>query len=222
MYDDEVTPGGDSAVRELPRLTIRKASVARSDNNVYLLTCTATGAQLLIDAADDPERLQALIDEGTGRLDAIVTTHQHWDHTRALADVAAWTSAPTYAGTADADALPVEVTHRLDHGDTLTFGDVTVRVIGLRGHTPGGIGLAYRDAEDPDGIDHLFVGDALFPGGIGNTSMAGQSFEQLYADVTSRLFDVYADAAWVYPGHGKDTTLGAERPHLAEWLARGW
>ncbi len=220
-YDGDVTPGGPTAIRELPRLTIRKASVSRTDNNVYLLTCTASGAQLLIDAADDSERLGALIDEGTGRLDAIATTHQHWDHTRALADLVAWTSAPTYAGSLDAGALPVDTTHLLDHGDTVRFGDITLDVVGLRGHTPGGIALVYRD-DTPGGIPHLFVGDSLFPGGIGNTSMAGQSFEQLYADVVARLFDVYADDTWVYPGHGADTTLGRERPHLAEWHARGW
>lgn len=222
MYEPDVTPAGPSAVRELPRLTIRKASVSRTDNNVYLLTCTATGEQLLIDAADDYERLESLIDEGTGRLDAIVTTHQHWDHTRALADLAAGTGAPTYAGSADADALPVDVTHRVEHGDTISFGDITLDVIALVGHTPGGIALAYRDDADPDGITHLFVGDSLFPGGIGNTKQPGQSFDRLYADVVGRLFDVYDDASWVYPGHGADTTLGAERPHLAEWKSRGW
>jgi len=222
MYDGDVNPGGPSAVRELPRLTIRKASVSRTDNNVYLLTCVTTGAQLLVDAADDSPRLETLIDEGTGRLDAIVTTHQHWDHTRALAELTAWTGAPTYAGTADARALPIDVTHQLEHGDSVSFGQITLDVIGLRGHTPGGIALAYRDSADPEGIAHLFVGDSLFPGGIGNTKMAGQSFDQLYADVVERLFACYDDAAWVYPGHGADTTLGAERPQLGQWRERGW
>ena len=82
--------------------------------------------------------------------------------------------------------------------------------------------LAYRDPDDPDGFTHLFTGDSLFPGGVGNTKNPGQSFDSLYRDVTERVFDVYDDDTWVYPGHGNDTTLGVERPHLDEWRARGW
>lgn len=218
-YTGDVTPGGPTEVRELSRLTIRKISVSAMHNNVYLLTCSATGAQLLIDAADDPARIQALIAEGTGRLDAIVTTHQHWDHTRALAEIAAATGARTYAGADDADALPVPPDVRLSDGDTVTFGEITLDVIHLRGHTPGSVALSYPD---PDGHAHIFTGDSLFPGGVGNTKNEGQSFESLYADVTSRIFDRYDDDTWIYPGHGADTTLGVERPHLAEWRERGW
>jgi glyoxylase-like metal-dependent hydrolase (beta-lactamase superfamily II) len=203
-------------------LTIRKCSVSSFDNNAYLLTCRSTGAQLLIDAAADAQRLRALINEGTGRLDLIVTTHQHGDHTRALADLVAATSARTAAGADDADALPVPVDDRLQQGDTVRFGEVTLDVVALRGHTPGSVALAYRDPDDPEGRTHLFTGDSLFPGGVGNTKNPGQSFESLFRDVTLRLFDVYDDDTWVYPGHGKDTTLGAERPHLEEWRARGW
>lgn len=218
-YTGDVTPGGPTEVRELSRLTIRKIAVSAMHNNVYLLTCSATGAQLLIDAADDPARIQALIAEGTGRLDAIVTTHQHWDHTRALAEIVAATGARTSAGADDADALPVPPDVRLSDGDTVTFGEITLDVIHLRGHTPGSVALAYPD---PDGHAHIFTGDSLFPGGVGNTKNEGQSFESLYADVTSRIFDRYDDDTWIYPGHGADTTLGVERPHLAEWRERGW
>lgn len=219
MYAGTVTPGGPSDVRELPDLTIRKCSVSGMDNNAYLLTCRATGAQLLIDAADDAPRLLALVAEGTGSLDWVVTTHQHWDHVRALPAVVTATGARTAAGAPDADALPVPVDERLEHGDTVRFGDITLDVIHLRGHTPGSVALAY---EDPGGQAHLWTGDSLFPGGVGNTKNPGQSFESLIRDVTERIFDVYDDAAWVYPGHGPDTTLGAERPHLVEWWARGW
>ncbi|NLW99051.1 MAG: MBL fold metallo-hydrolase [Actinomycetales bacterium] len=218
-YTGDVTPGGPTEVRELSRLTIRKISVSAMHNNVYLLTCSATGAQLLIDAAHDPALIQTLIAEGTGRLDAIVTTHQHWDHTRALAEIAAATGARTYAGADDADALPVPPDVRLSDGDTVTFGEITLDVIHLRGHTPGSVALSYPD---PDGHAHIFTGDSLFPGGVGNTKNEGQSFESLYADVTSRIFDRYDDDTWIYPGHGADTTLGVERPHLAEWRERGW
>jgi glyoxylase-like metal-dependent hydrolase (beta-lactamase superfamily II) len=214
-----VTPAGPSDVRELSALVIRKASVSEMDNNVYLLTCRATGAQLMIDAADDPRRCLALVAEGTGRLDHIVTTHQHWDHTRALADVAAATGARTYAGADDADALPIAPDVRLEHGDTLAVGESSLSVIHLRGHTPGSVALAYRD---PGGRTHLFTGDSLFPGGVGNTTRPGQDFDSLLADVTSRVFDVYDDDTWFYPGHGADSTLGSERPHLAEWRERGW
>lgn len=218
-YTGDVTPGGPTEVRELSRLTIRKISVSAMHNNVYLLTCSATGAQLLIDAAHDPALIQTLIAEGTGRLDAIVTTHQHWDHTRALAEIVAATGARTSAGADDADALPVPPDVRLSDGDTVTFGEITLDVIHLRGHTPGSVALSYPD---PDGHAHIFTGDSLFPGGVGNTKNEGQSFESLYADVTSRIFDRYDDDTWIYPGHGADTTLGVERPHLAEWRERGW
>jgi glyoxylase-like metal-dependent hydrolase (beta-lactamase superfamily II) len=218
-YAGTVASGGPSDVRELAAVTIRKCSVGNFDNNVYLLTCRASGAQLLIDAADDAPRLRALIAEGTGRLDALVTTHQHADHVRALAELAATPGVVTMAGADDADALPVAPRRRLAHGDLVQVGEVALEVLSLRGHTPGGVALAYRD---PSGFAHLFSGDSLFPGGVGNTTMPGQSFDALYADVTERVFAVYDDATWVYPGHGADTTLGVERPHLQEWLARRW
>lgn len=219
MYAGNVTPGGPSDVRELPRLTIRKCSVGEFDNNAYLLTCRATGEQLLVDAAADAPRLRTLVAEGTGRLGTIVTTHRHPDHVRALAELAAATGAVTMAGEDDADALPLIPDRRLAHGDRVRFGEIDLDVLHLRGHTPGSVALAY---DDPQGHTHLFTGDSLFPGGVGNTKNAGQSFESLYADVTERVFDVYDDATWVYPGHGADTTLGVERPHLGEWRERGW
>ncbi len=219
MYAGAVTPGGPSDVRELAALTIRKCSVGSMDNNAYLLTSTATGAQLLIDAAADAPRLTALLSEGTGSLDLVVTTHQHHDHVQALAEVVAATGARTAAGAEDADALPVPVDDRLAQGDRVRFGDITLDVLHLRGHTPGSVALAYAD---PGGHTHLFTGDSLFPGGVGNTKSPGQDFDALIADVSDRVFDVYDDQTWVYPGHGGDTTLGAERPHLPEWRARGW
>ncbi len=218
-YVGDVTPGGPAQVRELPGLTIRKLAVSTMSNNVYLLTDTSTGEQLLVDAADDADAVLRLVAAGTGRLDWVVTTHQHWDHHRALAAVVEATRARTAAGADDADALPVRPDRRLEQGDTLQFGDVSLEVVHLRGHTPGSIALAY---EDDDGRTHLFTGDSLFPGGVGNTKNEGQSFDDLIADVTERVFDVYDDDTWVYPGHGGDTLLGRERPHLPEWRERGW
>jgi glyoxylase-like metal-dependent hydrolase (beta-lactamase superfamily II) len=218
-YTGVVRPGGPVDVRELPRLTIRKMAVSEMHNNVYLLTCTASGAQLLVDAADDAPRVLELVGSGGGALDAVVTTHQHWDHVRALADVVSATGARTIAGSEDAEALPVPVDERVGQGDTVTFGEISLDVIHLRGHTPGSIALGYTD---PEGHTHLWTGDSLFPGGVGSTSNPGQSFDSLIEDVTTRVFDVYGDDTWFYPGHGNDSTLGAERPHLQEWRDRGW
>lgn len=218
-YDPDVVPGGPWSTRELTGLTIRKLAVSEMHNNVYLLTCAATGEQLLIDAADEADRITELIAAGGDGLAHLVTTHQHWDHVRALPDITRAQTPETYAGEDDAPALPVLPDHRLRHGDTIHVGEVTLDVIHLRGHTPGSVALAY---DDPRGHVHLFTGDSLFPGGVGNTKNPGQSFASLYADVTERVFDVYDDDAWVYPGHGSDTTLGVERPHLEEWRERGW
>ena len=218
-YTGTVAEGGPSDVRELRGLTIRKTSVGPTDNNCYLLTCTNTGEQMLIDAANDADRLQRLAAEGTGEISTILTTHRHPDHVRALKEMARRTGATTLAGRYDADALPVEPAVRLEHGDEVTLGDLTFEVIHLRGHTPGAVALTWTE---PDGDAHLFVGDSLFPGGVGNTFGNEEHFRQLIDDVEERLFGQFGDAAWVYPGHGLDTTLGAERPHLGEWRARGW
>ena len=219
-YTGDVTPGGPSDVRELPDLTIRKMSVSPMHNNVYLLTCRATGDQLLIDAADDPQRCLALVAEGTGSLHHLVTTHRHWDHTRALTDVAEATGAVTYAGDLDAEGLPVAPTVRLVDGDRISLGDLSLDVAIVSGHTAASVVLAYRD---PTGHAHVFTGDTLFPGGVGATrNDSSQSFDDLYRDVTAKIFDRYDDDTWIYPGHGGDTTLGAERPHLSEWAERGW
>ncbi len=218
-YNGDVSSGGPSDRRDLPRLTIRKASVGTMANNVYLLTCTRTGVSLLIDAADDPARVMSLLEEGGGDLAIIVTTHQHWDHHRALAQVVELSGAMTAAGADDADALPVLPARRLIHGDTLEFGDITLDVIHLRGHTAGSVALAYHD---PHGHGHLWTGDSLFPGGVGNVDKDPERFVSLLGDVQARIFEVYDDDTWVYPGHGADTTLGAERPHLQQWRERGW
>lgn len=218
-YTGRVVPGGPVDVRQLRDLTIRKLAVSEMSNNVYLLTCRATGRQLLVDAADDAPRILGLVADSGSGLDLVVTTHQHWDHVRALEEVVAATGARTVAGADDADALPVAVDERVGQGDTVRFGEVLLDVVHLRGHTPGSIALAYAD---PGGSTHLFTGDSLFPGGIGNTKNPGQSFDSLIEDVSTRVFDIYDDDTWFYPGHGDDSTLGAERPHLDEWRARGW
>lgn len=214
-YTGNVEVGGAPDVRELPGLTIRKLAVSEMANNAYLLTCTATGEALLVDAAAEPEALLALV--GDAPLRTVVTTHGHWDHHRALPDVVAATGAVTVAHPADAADLPVPVERPVEHGDTVAVGDQVLEVVHLRGHTPGSIALVWRG-----GGTHVFTGDSLFPGGVGNTQEDAARFASLIDDVEERLFGALPDETWVYPGHGGDTTLGAERPRLPEWRARGW
>ena len=218
-YTGRVTVGGPAQTRTLPGLEITKVAVGPMDNNAYLLRCRSTGETLLVDAANDADTLTGLIRERAGgRLDHIVTTHRHGDHWQALTEVAGATGAHTSAGRQDGRELPLDPDRLLDHGDTVTVGDCRLDVIGLVGHTPGSVALLYSD---PEGHDHVFTGDSLFPGGVGKTWDPGD-FESLIDHVSERLFGRLDDDTWVYPGHGADTTLGAERPHLAEWRARGW
>jgi len=195
-------------------LSITKLSVGPMDNNAYLLRCTGTGDGVLIDAANEAPRLLELVEpEGIG---AVVTTHRHADHWVALQEVLDATGAQSLAHPADAAELPT-VTGTLSEGDTLRVGDCALEVIHLVGHTPGSIALYYAGQGG-----HLFTGDSLFPGGVGNTHGDKENFTSLIDDVERKLFDRLPDDTWFYPGHGKDSTLGAERPHLAEWRARGW
>ena len=217
-YTGRVTVGGPMDVRRLPALTIVKLAVGRLSNNVYLLRCTASGEGLLIDAADEAPRIREMVTFEGPPISAILTTHRHPDHWQALATIADEAGAAIYAGDADADALPVAVDERLQHGDSITVGDLTLDVIALRGHTPGSVAVLYPD---PAGVPQLFTGDSLFPGGVGKTTTPAD-FQSLIDDVEQRIFDVLPDETWVYPGHGNDTTLGVERPHLGEWRARGW
>ncbi|MEU4369659.1 MBL fold metallo-hydrolase [Micromonospora chersina] len=215
-YSGDVTPGGAPAVRELDRLTISKLSVGPMDNNAYLLRCRETGEQVLIDAANEAPRLLDLI--GDGGLAAVVTTHRHMDHWVALEEVVAKTGARPLVHVDDAEGLPIDA-EPLREGDTVPVGDCALEVIHLKGHTPGSVALLYRD---PSGVPHLFTGDSLFPGGVGNTEKDPERFGQLIDDVERKLFDRLPDETWFYPGHGKDSTLGAERPALPQWRARGW
>jgi len=215
-YTGKVGPGEPAQTRDLGPLTISKLSVGPMDNNAYLLRCADTGDQLLIDAANEPEKLLALI--GDAGLTSVVTTHRHADHWSALAEVVAATGARAYAHPLDAPELPVP-TELVDEGDTVPVGSCALEVIHLVGHTPGSIALLYRD---PAGPPHLFTGDSLFPGGVGNTWGDPAAFASLIDDVEQKLFGKLPDDTWFYPGHGADSTLGAQRPAIPEWRARGW
>lgn len=217
-YTGKVSVGGPIDRRELPGLSIAKVSVGAMSNNAYLLRCTATGEALLVDAAAEPDRLVELVSLGGSAASTVVTTHQHPDHWQALAAVVAQTGARTMAGADDAGGIPVPTDRLLQHGDTVHVGNAELAVITLRGHTPGSVALYYQD---PAGTGHLFTGDSLFPGGPGRTANS-QDFNALMDDLEQRIFGVYDDDTWFYPGHGNDATLGVEHPHLEEWRARGW
>lgn len=216
-YTGHTEPGGPAIRRTLGGLTVTKVSVGPYDNNAYLLVCNSTGETLLIDAANEPERLGELVASGTDRLSTLVTTHRHPDHWQALTEVVDAYRPETIAHPLDAPELPIPPATLVEHGHTIRVGEVTLDVIHLRGHTPGSIALLYRDGADP----HLFTGDCLFPGGVGRTTTP-EEFTSLIGDLEERVFGVLPDETWIYPGHGDDTTLGAERPHLAEWRERGW
>lgn len=195
-----------------------KQSLGDMDNNGYLLTFEDSPA-VWIDAAAEPEVIAKVL---AGReLAAVVTTHRHFDHIGATAAVMASTGAVGFCGAPDQQSIQADTATEQTGvwtGDTIPVGPAALEVIGIVGHTPGSITLAWVRAHGPA---HLFTGDSLFPGGIGKT-WSPEDFSRLHDEVSSKLFDRFGDDTVVHPGHGDATTLGAERPHLQEWLARGW
>jgi glyoxylase-like metal-dependent hydrolase (beta-lactamase superfamily II) len=218
-YSGHTDPGGAATRRDLDAVSITKLSVGPMDNNAYLLVCRATNEALLIDAANEPDRLADLVGASPTRpeLHHLVTTHRHADHWQALGAVAGMFQTRQIAHPLDAPELPIPMDELVEQGDTVRFGEIELEVVHLRGHTPGSIALVYRGADHP----HIFTGDSLFPGGPGKTA-GPTEFGSLMDDLEERVFGVLPDETWVYPGHGDDTTLGRERPHLGEWRERGW
>jgi glyoxylase-like metal-dependent hydrolase (beta-lactamase superfamily II) len=214
-YTGEVKVGGPPQSRDLGGLTLTKVQVGPMENNCYFLRCTESGEVLLIDAAHSPDVLLGILDDQ--RLQRIVTTHRHEDHWQALPEVIAATGAPVAVHPDDAEPLPVSAFEPLVEGDTVTVGAATLSVIHLVGHTVGSIALLYDGKDRP----HLFTGDSLFPGGHGLTQTP-EDHLSLMDDLESKVFKVLPDDTWFYPGHGNDSTLGVERPHLGEWRERGW
>ena len=215
-YTGDVEVGGPADVRTAGSLQIIKVCTPPFDNNCYLLRCTETGDTLLVDAAGDAPLLLSLV--GEGRLVGIAQTHAHWDHVQALAEVQSATGAPVLAHPGDAPDLPVPADRLVEDGDAVEVGRCTLTVLHLEGHTPGSLALLYEGADTP----HLFSGDSLFPGGPGNTEKDPARFGRLMDDLERKVFGPLPDDTWVYPGHGKDTTVGAERPSVPEWRERGW
>lgn len=215
-----VEPDGEWIERSDGPLRVRKLSVEEMDNNVYVLSCTTTGAALLLDVAARPERLLEATDDVD--LVAAAQTHGHWDHVRAwepLVDHHSW-EVWGHRGDVRDDLYPREPDRLLDDGEVLEVGDLRIEVLHVPGHTPGS--LLYLVDGHGTTHPHLFTGDTLFPGGPGNTFGDEDAFRQLMRGLEERVFGRLPDDTWFYPGHGDDSTLGAERPHLEEWRERGW
>ncbi len=214
------TSAHDSPVRfDAGNVSCTKVSVGPMDNNAYLLD--AGGPVVLIDAADDAPRLLELI--GDHGLVAVITTHRHHDHVGALAEVVRTTGAQAWAGAPDVEAIEQPTGVRsipVWTGDLIEAGGIRLEVIGLVGHTPGSIALVLRSGRADEPVN-IFTGDSLFPGGVGATGSA-QQFNSLLADVSTKIFDRFDDETIIHPGHGDSTTIGVERPQLAQWRARGW
>ncbi len=214
-YTGHVDPGGATATRTVDtpsgQAEIRKLSVGPMDNNAYVIRDAASSQALLVDAANDGDRLLSELDA----LDviAILTTHGHPDHWQALEQVRHATRAPVLLHPADAAMVTWTADEPAADGQTLSVGSLRIRLLHTPGHTAGSTCALLGD--------HLFTGDTLFPGGPGNTFGNADAFTQIMRSVRERLF-VLGDETWVYPGHGDDTTLGTERPHLPAWRARGW
>lgn len=175
------------------------------------------GPALLVDCGDDaPAILDFVAQHAPDGVGAIVTTHRHPDHIGALAKVSAVLGAPCFAGAPDVEAIAQATGVRCEpvwDGDRVVAGSVDAEVIGLVGHTPGGIALALPGC--------LLTGDSLFPGGPGRVDNE-TDFKTLMDELEKKIFARFPDDTVIWPGHGEPTTLGAERPHLGEWRARGW
>lgn len=216
QYTGHVEPDGEWQDRVDGPVRIRKLSVEAMDNNVYVVSCTATGEALLVDAAARADRLRQALADVTPL--AVVQTHGHWDHVRAWKDLADEPGLPVWGHPGDADLFPAPLDRELADGDVLRVGELAVRVIHTPGHTDGSLHYLVEG----DARSHLFTGDSLFPGGPGNTWGDARRFAQLMDGLESSVFGTLPDDTWVYPGHGDDTTLGAERPSIPEWRERGW
>jgi glyoxylase-like metal-dependent hydrolase (beta-lactamase superfamily II) len=214
-YTGHVEPDGDWQDRDDGAVRIRKLSVESFDNNVYVVSCRRTDRSLLIDVAARPERLREAL-AGTSPI-AAVQTHGHWDHVRAWTALMDDPGLEVWGHPGDAELFPAALDRELAHGAVLAVGDVEVEVLHVPGHTDGSLLYLVRGEERP----HLFSGDTLFPGGHGKTATAADH-DRIMDGLEERVFGPLPDETWVYPGHGDDTTLGTERPHLDEWRQRGW
>ncbi len=191
---------------------VHRLVVGPVDNNVYVLRCRATGDSLLVDAANEHDKLLELCQALNVR--QVVETHGHWDHIQAVEAVrdAGIDVAVTHA---DAGMLP-SYDQILEDSSVLQVGRLRVGTIATPGHTWGSMCFSV------EGTPLLFTGDTLFPGGPGNTSFEHSDFATIINSIEQRLFEPFSADTIVLPGHGAGTTIGAETPHLQEWVDRGW
>ena len=193
-------------------LEIHKVVVGPMDNNVFVLRCRHTGDAVLIDAANEHERLLELATALGVR--KVLETHGHWDHIQAVPELR---DAGYSVGVTAQDAAMLDSYDEIIEDDhVLAVGDLRLRTIHTPGHTPGSMCFLV------EGKPLLFSGDTLFPGGPGNTKFEGGDFPTIIESIERRLFAPFGADTLVMPGHGDDTTLGAEAPHLEEWVTRGW
>ena len=189
-----------------------KLTLGPMDNNVYVVVCPATRESLVIDASHDAERIAAAMEGTTPRY--ILLTHGDADHIDVLDDLKARLKVPVGIHQDDAGRLTTPPDFMIADGQDISVGQVTLRALHTPGHTPGSLSFYVASGST------LFAGDTLFPGGPGATHDNKDDFAQIIGSVREKLFVLPADTA-VRPGHGSDTTIGAEQPHLQEWIDRG-
>ena len=193
-------------------LEIHKVVVGPVDNNVFVLRCRHTGDAVLIDAANEHDLLLQLArDLGVRR---VLETHGHWDHIQAVTELR--DAGYSVGVTAEDAAMLPSYDEILPDDAVIEVGRLRLRTIHTPGHTPGSMSFAV------EGKPLLFSGDTLFPGGVGNATFEGGDFPTIIESVERRLFSPFAPDTIVMPGHGEDTTIGVESPHLEEWVQRGW
>jgi glyoxylase-like metal-dependent hydrolase (beta-lactamase superfamily II) len=196
---------------DAPDVRIDKIVVGPFENNVFVVRCKSTGDAVIIDAANEHELLLD-VSRATG-VRRVLTTHGHFDHIQAVTQMRD-AGIDVGIATEDAAMLPA-YDFVIPDADVINVGDLRLRTIHTPGHTPGSTCFVL------DGHPVLFSGDTLFPGGVGNTSFPGGDFDTIIRSVDTRLFPL-PEEMLVLPGHGLDTTIGQERPHLDEWIERGW
>ncbi len=209
-------PGGDPVETRDGDLVIRKLTVSDMHNNVYLLGCASSGRALLVDAADDAPAIRSLT-EGFLPV-AVVQTHGHWDHARAWGELRDDPGLEVWGHEGDLDLFPHPPDRLVHDKQRLAVGSLDIEVLHVPGHTPGSVLFSVRGAAN----GWLLSGDTLFPGGPGNTFGDPAAHTMIMDGLERRVFDVFDDDTRVLPGHGDMTTIGHERPHLAEWRERGW
>jgi glyoxylase-like metal-dependent hydrolase (beta-lactamase superfamily II) len=211
MSESDAATSGTTLHWSDERAEIHKVVVGPMDNNVFVLRCRDTGDAVLLDAANEHERLLELCQALGVR--TVLETHGHWDHIQAVPAVR---DAGYEVGVTAEDADMLDAYDYVIEPDTIIpVGRLKIRTIFTPGHTPGSMCFKLEDAPV------LFSGDTLFPGGAGATKFPGGDFDTIIRSIDEKLFTLDADTV-VMPGHGDDTTIGAERPHLQEWIDRGW